>query len=1031
MRKTALYLLWLLPFCSFAQQTNLLRDKDADLRHGFELFDKEKYGAAQRYFIKAASIYPDPHTEVRKEAEYYSALCAVELFHRDAEYLLTKFIYEHPESPLVKQAWFQLGKFFFRDKKYKKAVEWFKQVEPDLLTDNEQAEFHFKLGYSYFKTDVYDLALAEFAQVKDTDSDYATTATYYYGHMQYQNGKYEAALEQFQKLSNDDTFGPIVPFYISQIYYMQKRFDSVITYAQPILDSTKSKRGPEIARLIGESYYNTSRYPEAIPYLEQYRDKGKTNRTREDEYQLAFAYFKTNNFKDAITGFEKAVGDQDALGQNAWYHLGWCQLQTGQKKFARNSWGAAAKTDFDTEIKEQALFDYAKLAYELGYDPYDEAVQALQDYMNKYPESGRMDEAYTFLANIYTTTKNYRVALQSLDRIKKKTEPLKAAYQKVAYYRGIELLNDKNYKESIQHFDLSLQYPDHKELAANANYWKAEAQYRAGMYAESVKGYQNFIFGLNSFNQKHYNRANYNLGYAFYKQKDYANALTWFRKYVTSYELAEAKIANDAYNRIADSYFVKSDYSGAIQNYDKAIELKLVDTDYALYQKGNAQRVSGKIEAQLETHKKLLAEYPGSKYVDAAKWETARTYDNLDRFEEAYASYNGILMNHPNSTYAAGAKLNMAQIRYNQNQDSEARILYEEVISKYPGSAQAADAKLGIKRILTESGDVTGIKTMFPEISNIALDSTAWEAAEIQVLKDDNCTRAIGALNNYLKEFPQGLFSLQALGKKADCEMKSKQIDEAAKTYELIIQRPKNEFTAEAYLVLGIYERQKDNLSASIKYFKELEINAQTPDQTLQARSNIMRLSVKTGNMAEATAYAKKVLEGDKVNEELRQEARIIIARDLVSEEKNDEALDELNKLKKVNSEIGAEARYLIALIYHKKGDYKKCEKAVFELVDELPSYDYWLTKAFILLADNYVQLGNVFQAKRTLQSVIDNHEGDELRKLAIRKLESLNAQDEQKKPDEPSEQQNIQFKNNQQNGLFDEPAKPEGEKDE
>src|SRR5690606_15206064 len=136
----------------------------------------------------------------------------------------------------------------------------------------------------------------------------------------------------------------------------------------------------------------------------------------------------------------------------------------------------------------------------------------------------------------------------------------------------------------------------------------------------------------------------------------------------------------------------------------------------------------------------------------------------------------------------------------------------------------------------------------------------------------------------------------------------------------------------------------------------------QTVDQILQARTNIMRLSNKLGNAEEATSYASKVLTSEKVTENQKQEARIIISRRLVADGKFDLAMEELNRIRKLNSEIGAEARYLAALVHHKKGEYKKAEKAVFDLVDEVGSYDYWVTKAFILLADNYVQLGNVFQ---------------------------------------------------------------------
>jgi hypothetical protein len=55
-----------------------------------------------------------------------------------------------------------------------------------------------------------------------------------------------------------------------------------------------------------------------------------------------------------------------------------------------------------------------------------------------------------------------------------------------------------------------------------------------------------------------------------------------------------------------------------------------------------------------------------------------------------------------------------------------------------------------------------------------------------------------------------------------------------------------------------------------------------------------------------------------------------------------------------------------------------------------MAAYDYWVAKGFILLADIYVENGNTFQAKQTLQSIIDNYEGPELAEIARNKLKSI-----------------------------------------
>src|SRR5687767_8786016 len=93
--KTATFILlsaFLLNFVAIAQQTSIYTHEDATFKLGMELFEKQKFGAAQKSFIKAIQSHKDPQSLVRIDAEYYSALCAIELFNKDGEVLLKKFI---------------------------------------------------------------------------------------------------------------------------------------------------------------------------------------------------------------------------------------------------------------------------------------------------------------------------------------------------------------------------------------------------------------------------------------------------------------------------------------------------------------------------------------------------------------------------------------------------------------------------------------------------------------------------------------------------------------------------------------------------------------------------------------------------------------------------------------------------------------------------------------------------------------------------------------------------------------------------
>ncbi len=354
---------------AFSQKTAYYLDPAAEYRSGTELYEKEKYAAAREMFENVTAQTAYLPLDLRVNAEFYAAMCAVELFHKDAEMLLQRFIDTRPESPKIKAAWFEMGKFQYRKKSWKKAVEWFEKLNTYDLNNDQLAEYYFKSGYSYFMLADFKNAKTNLDQIKGVENKYSAPASYYSAHIAYIEENYETALQDFLKLENDKIFGAVVPFYITQLYFMQKKYDKVIEYGSPLLSSANTKRVPEIAKLVGESYFNKEMYKEAVPQLTLFVDNAGIV-TREDNYQLGYALYKTGEYEKAISYLEKVAGDADKLTQIAYYNIADYYLKSGTKPAARNSFKQASSFEFDKEIQEDALFNYAKLAYELSFNPY-------------------------------------------------------------------------------------------------------------------------------------------------------------------------------------------------------------------------------------------------------------------------------------------------------------------------------------------------------------------------------------------------------------------------------------------------------------------------------------------------------------------------------------------------------------------------------------------------------------------------------------------------------------------------------------
>ena len=69
---------------------------------------------------------------------------------------MIEFIYAYPESPKTKLAYFHLGRYKFRKKKYDEVLHWLAKIDLYDLSPEELAEYHFKKGYSYFMEDDFD-----------------------------------------------------------------------------------------------------------------------------------------------------------------------------------------------------------------------------------------------------------------------------------------------------------------------------------------------------------------------------------------------------------------------------------------------------------------------------------------------------------------------------------------------------------------------------------------------------------------------------------------------------------------------------------------------------------------------------------------------------------------------------------------------------------------------------------------------------------------------------------------------------------
>jgi TolA-binding protein len=87
------------------------------------------------------------------------------------------------------------------------------------------------------------------------------------------------------------------------------------------------------------------------------------------------------------------------------------------------------------------------------------------------------------------------------------------------------------------------------------------------------------------------------------------------------------------------------------------------------------------------------------------------------------------------------------------------------------------------------------------------------------------------------------------------------------------------------------------------------------------------------------------------------------------------------------NDVYAAEAQYFIGLIYREQGDYLSSNEELYKVKGKYQSYSVWVYEALFAIADNYISLDNLFQAKATMQWIIDNSQDAKMNYRAKEKL--------------------------------------------
>lgn len=994
-------LIGLLPLAAKAQESARFRpDNEA-------LFLARDAAANQLYALAAAnarqsSLKPISGVQTKWASEeiaarYTIALAGLKTDRPGAVDSAKDLLVSTVAEPVRDRLSLAIARYYFVHGKLAAAIPYYEGAGIANLSNVEIADTKFELAYCYFNNRQFEQANTLLSIMKEVPGRYFSPGNYYFGLLAYTQGDYAAALKSFERIKEEPTYKPVVPYYMAEIYYFMGDRDKALSEALRLIKQPdKLYYDNELHLLAAQCLFEAGRYGDALPYFEYYYEH--TDKVRKEElYEIGYAYYRVNEWKSAIEKFKPLSAAPDSLGQTAMYLLGDCYLKTGNKESARNAFGICASMPYNQTQREAALLLHAKLSYETGFA--DDAMHSVRSLLNDFPNSPYKDAVQLLQSQLYLETSNYKDAYEALASAKNIGGEYAPIHQRAAYGYALQQMQAAKLSTASALLSEAINDPATPGYTAAAQFWKAELAYRLHQYDSAAFFAQQFL-ASSALNEAARispaatpAHASLTLGYASMELKDFKGAQNAFAQ---AKKGASPTSAANASLREADAYFMQKDFAKAAPLYAAAANGSGADADYARLQSAIIAGLRGDDAEKTRLLQTIISATPPSAYAAEARYELGVALIAGSKYDAAVATLTPLASDKRAGSFAPKALLKIGTAQQQLNQDDKALETYQRLFREYPEAPERTDALAAVKSIFIERNQPDAYTALLkeynlPQASDEELESAYYNAAEVQYAAGKWDAAAQG-FRRYLQQFPAGAKEAKARYYLANSLYSAKSFRAARTAYDTVLQQGWGSFSEESAIKAAELAVADTAWPDAARYYDLLAQHASSNATKVRAYTGLMQSAARMNNAKEAVSYADTVLGLYEVPPAVHDEALMYTVRQRLASGDATSGIDSaLGSLGQSNNGlIAAEARYLSAERLLKSGKLKEAEAAASSNIKKSAGYEYWVVKTYLLLSDILIAEKDYFNARATLQSVAQNARIPELKAQAARRLDEL-----------------------------------------